>query len=532
MGLQALAERIIGVKMDKHWKIRCSDWEAEELTTRQMEYAANDALVAVHIFLQLVILKGKEVESRSERGPPSYSSDGATFCSSHSKAGECAQKIGEVLSDFKVEDIAYVPANMREDNEEGEHDTEDWGFLDNINSKTSNSIIASTYVGTSSNADFGNENSESEAVVLENVGTKNHDRDSTFNDKESATACIAGVAIEKARETVERGEQVVSSVGSVDTESNGCDNSVRKTYENVAGSSEMFAALDCGTDYEFDSETSLDAEKTYTESEPLEATANTCTKEYDIGESTKNNCIVSAEGAPDEQYKSVSTKFQSWEENTCSLHKGAPLSLELKIEAQSMLSSHAESAEAHRNNSKTEIQKTTTVEKAELQEMCSDQNESNCTENIQKESSSQVSCISSSRSFEPVVVTMDLNKLEIISKQDLGYITEVDDLLYDPMFSKRAISLCQGIIDQGFKVKSQNKKAKQKKPKATKIDSTDAVKSQKSQRYIVQVKKNLPYSQCVLLAPDGARLCTLGRKKADWYLDNQLGKLICYPRQK
>lgn len=60
MSLDALAKRILGVQMDKHWKIRCSDWEAETLTQRQTEYAMNDALVAVHIFLKLVQLKSEE----------------------------------------------------------------------------------------------------------------------------------------------------------------------------------------------------------------------------------------------------------------------------------------------------------------------------------------------------------------------------------------------------------------------------------------------------------------------------------------
>ncbi|XP_067051206.1 exonuclease 3'-5' domain-containing protein 2-like [Acropora muricata] len=49
-GLNSLAEKILGVKMDKSWRISSSDWEADKFTTRQIEYAMNDALVASHIF--------------------------------------------------------------------------------------------------------------------------------------------------------------------------------------------------------------------------------------------------------------------------------------------------------------------------------------------------------------------------------------------------------------------------------------------------------------------------------------------------
>lgn len=57
MGLDALAKRILGVTMDKSWRIRCSDWEAEQFDRRQIEYAMNDALVASHIFLRLAKAK-------------------------------------------------------------------------------------------------------------------------------------------------------------------------------------------------------------------------------------------------------------------------------------------------------------------------------------------------------------------------------------------------------------------------------------------------------------------------------------------
>lgn len=57
MSLDALAKRILGVTMDKSWRIRCSNWEAEQFDRRQIEYAMNDALVASHIFLRLAKAK-------------------------------------------------------------------------------------------------------------------------------------------------------------------------------------------------------------------------------------------------------------------------------------------------------------------------------------------------------------------------------------------------------------------------------------------------------------------------------------------
>ena len=56
-GLNALAEKILGVRMEKSWRIRGSNWEAHKFNTQQIEYAMNDALVASHIFLRLVEIK-------------------------------------------------------------------------------------------------------------------------------------------------------------------------------------------------------------------------------------------------------------------------------------------------------------------------------------------------------------------------------------------------------------------------------------------------------------------------------------------
>ncbi|XP_058839592.1 exonuclease 3'-5' domain-containing protein 2-like [Topomyia yanbarensis] len=49
-GLARLAEKTLGVTMDKHWRVRASNWENVELSERQITYAANDAHVAVELF--------------------------------------------------------------------------------------------------------------------------------------------------------------------------------------------------------------------------------------------------------------------------------------------------------------------------------------------------------------------------------------------------------------------------------------------------------------------------------------------------
>lgn len=49
-GLGKMSEEYINVKLDKNWRIRCSDWEAQILTQKQIQYAANDAHVSIELF--------------------------------------------------------------------------------------------------------------------------------------------------------------------------------------------------------------------------------------------------------------------------------------------------------------------------------------------------------------------------------------------------------------------------------------------------------------------------------------------------
>lgn len=49
-GLAKMAMEHVGIKLDKNWRIRCSAWDAQELSEAQVKYAANDSFVAVKIF--------------------------------------------------------------------------------------------------------------------------------------------------------------------------------------------------------------------------------------------------------------------------------------------------------------------------------------------------------------------------------------------------------------------------------------------------------------------------------------------------
>ncbi|XP_067847345.1 exonuclease 3'-5' domain-containing protein 2 isoform X2 [Heptranchias perlo] len=54
LGLKSLAQDILNFTLDKSFHLRCSNWEAEELTDEQVTYAAQDAQVSVALFFQLL----------------------------------------------------------------------------------------------------------------------------------------------------------------------------------------------------------------------------------------------------------------------------------------------------------------------------------------------------------------------------------------------------------------------------------------------------------------------------------------------
>lgn len=48
--LAALAEREVGLKMDTDWRIPASNWEQDELSADQIEYASKDAIAGLEVF--------------------------------------------------------------------------------------------------------------------------------------------------------------------------------------------------------------------------------------------------------------------------------------------------------------------------------------------------------------------------------------------------------------------------------------------------------------------------------------------------
>ena len=52
-----MATSILDVTLDKHWHVQASNWEAEKLNQRQINYAANDVLTVMAILLKIVAEK-------------------------------------------------------------------------------------------------------------------------------------------------------------------------------------------------------------------------------------------------------------------------------------------------------------------------------------------------------------------------------------------------------------------------------------------------------------------------------------------
>ncbi|XP_005089945.1 exonuclease 3'-5' domain-containing protein 2 [Aplysia californica] len=67
-GLKGLAKGILDLDISKDPHVRCGNWEAEEYSELQRDYAATDAAVAVDIFLQLVYTKLQMTEAASLEG--------------------------------------------------------------------------------------------------------------------------------------------------------------------------------------------------------------------------------------------------------------------------------------------------------------------------------------------------------------------------------------------------------------------------------------------------------------------------------
>ncbi|XP_044738068.1 exonuclease 3'-5' domain-containing protein 2 isoform X2 [Chrysoperla carnea] len=53
LGLANLSKKYLNFVMNKHWRIRCSNWEADILNEAQITYAAHDAIIAVELFKKM-----------------------------------------------------------------------------------------------------------------------------------------------------------------------------------------------------------------------------------------------------------------------------------------------------------------------------------------------------------------------------------------------------------------------------------------------------------------------------------------------
>lgn len=49
-----LSQQLLDVELNKHFSVRCSDWEAENLSDIQITYASQDALASLAVCLQLI----------------------------------------------------------------------------------------------------------------------------------------------------------------------------------------------------------------------------------------------------------------------------------------------------------------------------------------------------------------------------------------------------------------------------------------------------------------------------------------------
>lgn len=77
LSLKSLAEDLLNVSLDKSLELRCSDWEADQLTLQQMTYAARDAQVSIALFLHLL---GLHPEASLESPSGSSYSELASRC--------------------------------------------------------------------------------------------------------------------------------------------------------------------------------------------------------------------------------------------------------------------------------------------------------------------------------------------------------------------------------------------------------------------------------------------------------------------
>ncbi|XP_052770406.1 exonuclease 3'-5' domain-containing protein 2-like isoform X2 [Mya arenaria] len=117
-GLSGLASSLLGIRMVKDHNIRCGDWEAESFSQAQVNYAADDALVGLDVFLQLVWLKFGDVA-----GDNSYYGNSVTMAKEDFfiKARSLCQ--GVVNAKFKMKSSRNMRESVEISSEEEENDS-------------------------------------------------------------------------------------------------------------------------------------------------------------------------------------------------------------------------------------------------------------------------------------------------------------------------------------------------------------------------------------------------------------------------
>ena len=408
--------------MDKYWRVRCSNWEAEQFDRRQIEYAMNDALVASHIFLRLVKSKAEERKMLK------------TACISEDSI--CVEK--------EVSGYSKVDVNMP---------------------NSAKNLLGDDITSGSEIHD---------SVSIEEASNLAHpSQDSICVEKEASIYSESWLSQHKV------------------------DGNLPDSTKNLSGDD----ITNCSEIHD-----SISAEE-----------ARNLTHPSEIINSMESDVIDSS--LPD------STKNLSGDDTTngCEIHDSISIEEEPNLTHPSETINCITSEDQKKCEENSSREDLSNVSMVNEQESCSgtEGNDSRICHNVLQNSEDFSHGFAFDLDFDVYNVTADLNKWESGHDEDKGYLVreEVIDLLQDSFYCQRASSLCHGVVDFAFKDKKRAVKAKDKDKK-----KGDPVETSDRKPYKGTIRKSPLYMNCMLEAPDGSRLCTLDRKKADWYIDKGIGK--------
>ena len=95
---------------------------------------------------------------------------------------------------------------------------------------------------------------------------------------------------------------------------------------------------------------------------------------------------------------------------------------------------------------------------------------------------------------------------------------EAINLISLPGCTERAASLCNGMIDVAFK-------GRKRKASSNDQDSDPFCPKRSCKPSKNGTRESPLYMKCILTDPDGLKLCSLDRKRADWYIAKGKGKV-------